>query len=534
MLLRTLYFIFLSAHLTYADQYPRNESIDIIQYKFSLVLNDSTDILSAEAQINMLVRKPFTTFELDLVNQANSRHGMSVSAVTRNGQLLAHVHQQNRLKIMLPTETRSDELLTIMVSYSGIPADGLIISKNKYGDRTFFGDNWPDRARHWLPTIDHPYDKAAVEFIVTAPLHYSVIANGIKKEEYFLNARQKLTHWQEENNIPTKVMVIGVARFAIQHAGEVGCIPIESWVYPQNRKAGYVDYAPAVEIFQFFQQHIGPYSYKKLANVQSTTRYGGMENASNIFYYENSVTGKNEIDDLIAHEVAHQWFGNSASEADWHHVWLSEGFATYFTHVYNEFTHGHEQARQDLSIDRRQVIDYIKSNPAPVINTAETDYSKLLTPHVYQRGGWVLHMLRNEIGDDAFWKGIREYYIAYQNSNALTADLQRIMEKHAGKSLDMFVEQWLYRSEIPVLRQSWTYENKTGALTITIEQAQRSAIFDFPLEIGIALYGSSEQTIESVRISQKTHKIQIKPGNKPDFVVLDPNVKLLFVDISRK
>jgi aminopeptidase N len=155
-------------------------------------------------------------------------------------------------------------------------------------------------------------------------------------------------------------MVIGAARFAVRQTGVVNGFEVTSWVYPQNREEGFDSYKYAPKILDFFHTHIGPYSYKKLANVQSKTRYGGMENASNIFYFENSVaTGAeaagnaSKIEPLVAHEIAHQWFGNSASETDWHHVWLSEGFATYLTHLYFEFTYGRDRMTKDLRDDRK-------------------------------------------------------------------------------------------------------------------------------------------------------------------------------------
>jgi aminopeptidase N len=523
-----LFFIFL-IKLALADNYPRNEAIDIRHYTFKLELNDTTNIIAGEASIQVLIKKPIAAFELDLVNQNMQQHGMRVSSVLLNASEVTFEHQNNRLKISFPKTTLINGLHTFTVRYSGIPIDGLIISNNRYGDRTFFGDNWPDRARNWLPTIDHPYDKAGVDFVVTAPVHYSVIGNGVKLEESYLNEKQKLTHWHEEVDIPTKVMVIGVARFAIQHVATVNNIPVESWVYPQNRSEGFSDYAPAVRIIEFFSKHVGPYSYKKLANVQSTTRYGGMENASNIFYYEKSVTGKGEINNLIAHEIAHQWFGNSASENDWHHVWLSEGFATYFTHVYNEFTYGKESAITRLQKDRNRVIDYSKKAPAPVINTSITNYADLLTPHVYDRGGWVLHMLRNEIGDEPFWQGIREYYRSYQNSNALSSDLQRVMEQVSNKKLDTFFHQWLTRAEIPALKMMWTYQNKN--LVLTIDQLQPGDPFDFPLQV--AFDEGKNRTIETVRINQKRQKISIPASTKPKNVTLDPETKLLFEEISK-
>ena len=402
----------------------------------------------------------------------------------------------------------------------------MIIGKNKFGDRGFFGDNWPDRGHHWLPVVDHPSDKAAVDFIMIAPQHYSVVANGIKIEESPLDFKRKLTHWHEEVPIPVKVMVTGVARFAVQYVGKVNDISIESWVYPQNRLEGFYDYAVAVKVLDYFNNHIGPYPYKKLANVQSKTRWGGLENANTIFYFENSVTGKAERESLIAHEEAHQWFGNSATENDWHHVWLSEGFATYFTHLYLENTYGHDRLVSEQNTDREQVLKYYLKNAAPVIDTTIVDIGKVLSINTYQKGGWVLHMLRHEVGDINFWKGIRQYYATYRNSNALTADLQRIMEEVSGRDLSVFFKQWLYQAGHPKISTTWHYESKDKSIVFEVTQSQRE-LFQFPLEIGLIGKDGGKE-LRTIQVSAKSQKIVIPSASIPVNVVLDPETWLLF------
>jgi len=200
-----------------------------------------------------------------------------------------------------------------------------VFSKNKFAQRTIFADNWPNRARNWLPCLDHLSDKASVDFKVTAPEHYKVISNGIWVEESALSGHKKFTHWKETLALTTKVMVIGLADFAVNYAGTVDCIPVSSWVFPKDRKNGFYDYEQALEILALFLKNVGHYACQKLANVEAITIFGGMENASAIFYYEQSITGKHtRSEELIAHEIAHQWFGNSVTEADWPHVCVVE------------------------------------------------------------------------------------------------------------------------------------------------------------------------------------------------------------------
>ncbi len=517
----------MSASAVAGDPYPKNPAIDIQHYRFMLELNDSTNAIAGTAEVTILFKKKLPYLSLDLIGRSSNGTGMAVSAVRYGGESLAFSHEENRLGIALPAILRDGDTLHLQIHYSGIPGDGLVIGVNKFGDRTFFGDNWPDRARHWLPTIDHPYDKASCEFVVVAPNHYQVIANGLKVEQTSLPKNQMLTHWREQVPIPTKVMVIGVARFAAASSGQVNGIPVETWVYPQNRDAGFSDFSEAATILSYFNEQVGPYSYGKLANVQSTIRYGGMENAGNIFYFENSVTGKKEREQLIAHEIAHQWFGDSASEADWYHVWLSEGFATYFTNLFLEHKYGRERLQLQMQMQRKEVIAYFTKNPAPVIDTTIIDINRVLNTNAYEKGGWVLHMLRKEVGDAAFWAGIREYYSAYQNGNAITSDFKRIIEKVSGKDLDNFFDQWLRKSGHPKLTGIWRYETKSRKLYLEIKQVQGGAVFSTYLDIGIENADGSA-TIEKVLLRGKDNKYAFPLSQAPKSVVLDPDTWLLF------
>jgi aminopeptidase N len=508
------------------DPYPRNPNIDIQHYLFQVELNDSNNTIAGRTEVTILFKNSISSFELDLVGKSTNEKGMTVSSVTQQKKLLKFNQNNDRLSITLSSPAKAGEEITIVINYSGTPADGLVISTNKFGDRTFFGDNWPNRAHHWLPTIDHPYDKASCEFVVVAPSHYQVVANGILAETTNLPDNRTLTHWKETVNIPTKVMVIGVAQFAVTTAGVINNIPVETWVYPQNKLEGFGDFKIATNVISYFIEHIGPYPYQKLANVQSTTRFGGMENASNIFYFENSVTGKNEREGLIAHEIAHQWFGDSASEMDWHHVWLSEGFATYFTNLYYENTYGKEELANRMAAQRTEVVQYYTENPAPVIDTTLLDINRVLSTNSYQKGSWVLHMLRKEVGDEAFWKGIRAYYHTYKNSNALTSDFRAIMEKASGKDLKVFFDQWLRRPGQPTIAATWSYNPKKKQVDLVVKQTQTTK-FTTPLEIGVKT-GDDLMDIKTILLAEKETKFSFPAEKKPLELILDPMTWLLF------
>lgn len=520
-------FLYLSIPAAAQTSIPRLGQLDVQHYAFQLELSDKTDQITASAMVTIRFLQPLSSFTLDLVKQGEDGKGMNVLAVKEGENPVKFNHEGESLAISPEPPLQAGEERTFLILYQGIPADGLIIDQNKYGERTFFGDNWPDRAHHWLPCVDHPSDKAAVDFIVTAPDHYQVVANGIQIEETNLDDETKLTHWRESVPLPMKVAVIGAARFGVQYAGEVDGIPVTSWVYRQDREAGFYDYALGVEVLDFFTSYIGPYPYRKLANVQSKTRYGGMENASNIFYYENSVDGQRSEEDLIAHEVAHQWFGNSASEQNWHHIWLSEGFATYGASLYMEYKYGRERLVERLQTERQQVVAYASRRAAPIVDTTVTNWNALLNPNSYQKGAWVLHMLRRKVGEQAFWNGLRRYYALFRGGNALTIDFQRTMEAASKQGLSGFFQQWLYRSGQPKLEVEWVKPRK-NRLQFTIRQVQEGPAFTFPLDIqAISGDGGASQTW-TVEVEEKTTEVNVRCKFEPGQVILDPDTWLLF------
>ena len=510
----------------FAQQYKeRLSTINIEHYKLAIELNDNNDSIAAKMAIDLRFRKSIPSFYLDLVSYDSiSGKGMKVDSIFQNKVAVDFKQKNNRLTIY-PKHNFANLTYTYTIKYSGIPEDGLIISKNVHGDRTFFGDNWPNRAQNWFPCIDHPSDKATIEYIVKAPKHYKVIANGKLIEEIDLNDQIKQTHWKTSKPLPTKVMVIGAANFAIDSLGVIdSIIPVTSWVYKQNKEKGFHDLANSKEILEFYIDLFGKYPFEKLASVQSTTRYGGMENASCIFYPETSFTGEQKFDNTIAHEIVHQWFGNSASEIDWPHVWLSEGFATYFTDFYVEKTKGDSIFQQRMQQERSRVLKFNETTKTPVVDTRTTDYMQLLNPNSYQKGAWVLHMLRRKLGDEAFFKGIKAYYQNYKYKSASTNSFKRVMAASAGKNLDVFFKQWVEKPGHPVLKTQWLYFNKR--IRIMIEQVQ-GGIFEFPLDVEL-IYEDGTSEIKTIEVDYLNAPYSIETSGDVKDIKFDPNTWLLF------
>lgn len=495
---------------------------DVQHYQFDIELSDRSDSIKGLATIRFKMAQEGSELIFDLTGIRNGK-GMLVRGIETGGKAVRFTHRQDQLLLHFDTLLPAGAEKEISIRYAGIPSDGLIISKNMYGDRTFFSDNWPNRAHQWIPCNDRPDDKASVAFAVTAPVQYQVVSNGLLMEETNLASDLKKTVWKEDIPIPTKVMVIGAAKMAVGFLDTAVGVPVYAWVYPQDRDKGFKDYRLTKDMLQFFQSYIGPYAFKKLANVQSKTIFGGMENASAIFYAETSVTGDGKNEDLMAHEVAHQWFGNMVSEKSFAHLWLSEGFATYLTNVYLEWKYGQRRLQDRLSDERQAVLDFYRKSKSSVVNETP-DLMSLLNANSYQKGSWILHMLRREVGDAAFQQILQAYYIRYRGSNADSKDFQQVAESVSGKGLESFFTQWLYQSGFPRIRAKWKYSN--GSVQIAVQQTGTEQ-FAFPLEIAL-VDGRGNQILHRIVVNKIKDSFSLPASQKPTVILLDPNVNLLF------
>lgn len=502
-LLLYLVFILISFH-----SYSQKKDQDIKSYKFRIELTDHNDTIRVKSTI-----KGNSRSKTVVVNLTNN---MLIDSITYNNNILTYSRINDSLYISV-----NHANFEFNIFYKGVPQDGLIIGENKFGDRTFFGDNWPNRAKNWLSVYDHPFDKAKVEFIVSVPRKYKVVANG-----KFLGKTNKDSiatyHYKTSYQIPTKLMVIGVAEF-ISQTVQKSPFEITSFVYPQDKYSALTDYSLAPQITTYFESLLGRYPFDKLYNVQSTTKYGGMENAGCIFYDENSVDGKFTNENLIAHEIAHQWFGNSVTEKDWQHVWLSEGFATYLENLYMESKYP-DTLNVILEKERLMVLDYKSEFPNSVLVPKKvSDPNMMLNPYSYQKGAWVLHMIKSEIGDDNFYKVLSSFYRKYKFSNANTNEFVSIISKVYGKDIKPLLEPWLYSSSLPVYQVKWKFNN--GKVKGIVEQLQDGPVFINDLYL---LYNYPNiPVLKKISITSKSQKFEFDSSTAPLSLEVDPHNLIL-------
>jgi aminopeptidase N len=499
----------------HADSYVHQPDIDILHYEISVELSDASDSIKATTRIHVRMRNDGVSgMRLDFT-------GMQVDDVRVRGVRRNYRYGDGSLSFTFDRKYSRNEIAIVEVQYHGKPHNGFLIKKNGYGRRVFFTENWPDYAHHWFPSIDHPSDKATVEVTVIAPQRYDVVSNGRNTRTKLMPAGRKLSEWQESKAIPTYCVAIGVAEFSIARQRHFGRTPIEWYSFPQDSKAASEKFRHTASALWYFSSLIGRYPYEKLAQVQATTSFGGMENSSAIFYSESSFRENPVSEEPVAHEIAHQWFGDSVTQADWDHLWLSEGFADYFEALYKQHIEGSESLKRTMAGYESRLEEYSRARSLPVIDPGTTDPRKKLNALTYEKGAWVLHMLRGMLGDARFFKGIRRYYGLYAGRSVFTEDFQMAMESVSDISLSGFFKRWLYQPGWPEYRVSWHWNESAGAAEILIRQTQSSALFDMPLDI-VFVEGNRKEA-RRFRIFKEEHSLQIPLQSRPSAIEVDPD-----------
>ncbi len=513
----------------------RRAGLDVLSYDFRVEFPAAgvPDVVHFASTSTVARERTAAQLALDLVA------AMQVDSARVNDRPSTFGRSGDTVRVALPAG--QGDTLRVTVFYHGMPTDGLIIRRDATLGWTAFGDNFPDRARQWLALVDHPSDKAIVRWDVLAPATHRVIANGRLQEETPDTApvasRRVRTRWATERPIYPSVMVIGVAPFAVVELtdstcviGELpGCVRQSVWTTPSKRRFVPGHFARAGEIVALFSRLAGPYPYEKLAHVASSTRYGGMENAGAIFYADNLFTANGPSEELIAHETAHQWFGDAVTEREWPHVWLSEGFATYFTALWVEHARGGTALESHMAEMRAKVLTSPITTQKPIVDEGLDDVSRVLNTNVYQKGGYVLHMLRREIGDSAFFAGIRIYYAAHRHGTAMSSDLQTAFERTAGRPLDWFFAQWLTRVGVADVKPSWRWDAARRALVVTVVQGGRSAPYRLSLAVDVTDADGVTQRVRIPVPAQAASVIDVPVGLSaaPRRVDFDPDVSLL-------
>ncbi|HEY0996748.1 MAG TPA: M1 family metallopeptidase [Gemmatimonadaceae bacterium] len=510
---------------------PARTAVDVLDYDIALVLPDSGRRIAGDATLTVHRRVQLDTLVLDFMD-------LAVSDVAVNGRAVPVTRTAETLRI--PLGPGHGDTLKVRVRYAGVPTDGLII-RDTLGRWSAFGDNWPNRARYWIPSVDHPSDKATVSWAVTVPPGRTVVANGGRLAAGRIRAQYDRANptirYREARPIPTYLMVIAAGALQRTELGDTACglaemtrcVAQEVWTLPTSTQPLPGPFARAGDIVSLFSRLVAPFPYEKLAHLQSATIFGGMENAGAIFYDSRLFETGRMSEGLIAHETAHQWFGDAVTETEWRDLWLSEGFATYFAALWTEHSRGVDSLRAQMAGIRAEILaDTAAVTHRAVIDTTWRSPMELLNRNSYEKGGWVLHMLRGTVGDSAFFRGVRAYYLANRHRNADTKALQLAVEQASGKTLGWFFDQWLRRPGYPELTLGWRHDAAKREVVVQLEQGARFGAYRFTLPLAVVdAAGKRHKMLVEVSGAKDLLRLPVPFDGAPAALIVDPDVELL-------
>ena len=426
------------------DYYPGlgNSGYDVASYVIEIDVDPEEQTIVGRATIEATAVDALSGFNLDLF-------GLDVASVTVNGTEAAFEHDGEELSIDLAEPLAAGAAFTAIVEYSGRPgptpvlADIPVTGWDWYGEASSYIAGEPGGAAGWMPVNDHPRDKALFTYVVTAPSALDVAANGLLVDKTEADGRTTWTYESKHPQAPYLSTVV-IAELEFFDNGELDGIVLRDAIDVALADE-HEDFARTPEMIAVFTELFGPYPFEAYGVVVVNDSFGAaLETQTLSIFGTDFVQGSGNIDAVVAHELAHQWFGNSLSLTDWRDIWLNEGFATYAESLWFEAS----DPTYDIDTDIRG-LSFIDEDFWDVVAIGDPGPDRLFFPSVYFGGGLALHALRRTIGDDAFFTGVRTYVAENAHGNVTTEIFIETMEEASGQDLTEFFDEWLYTNGIP-------------------------------------------------------------------------------------
>jgi aminopeptidase N len=426
--------------------YPQlgNSGYDAQHYTLDLAVNMETNVISGTATIRALATQDLDAFNLDL-------EGLEVGSVAVTGEQATVMRERGEMRVAPAGPLKANEEFTVVVAYRGVPEGSLLegtpvtIGWTRY-DKGVYVASEPSGASTWYPVNDHPCDKATYTMRIAVPDPYVVAANGLLKE--MVEGGDTTTYvWESTQPMASYLVTVNIAEFTRQEQTSKAGVPIRN--YFPARIADDVDdpFARTPEMVDYLGSIFGPYPFDAYGVVVADTNLGFALETQTLSLFGRGVATRNaEAEEVVVHELAHQWFGDSVSLESWRDIWLNEGFATYAQWLWLEQTEG--RAAYNARIDEMHQVVNEEAPPPPGNPPADN----LFNPGVYLRGGLTLHALRQQVGDAAFFNILKTYAERYKYGNASTNDFIALSEEVSGQKLEELFDAWLYAADMPELR----------------------------------------------------------------------------------
>jgi aminopeptidase N len=446
---------------------------------------------------------------------------MNVRSVRLDGSDADFVHKNDYIIIACQASTGRN--FNVTIDYEGSPKNQGFDSfsfKEFDNEPAIYTLSEPTYAPSWWPCKDLTTDKSTADIIITVPSQLTAVSNGTLKEVTTNENGEKTFHWRSDYPITTYLISLAIGKYDkwtdtyTSLDGSVN-MPVEYYSYPTYTEKAKYDWKNTVGMISFLSQTIGEYPFinEKYGMAMFGWVSGAMEHQTISSMGYRTVTGNGRFEDIVMHELAHQWFGDAVSPASWRDIWLNEGFATYCEALWKEHLGGKEAYLNFMKGEDKGKFSTTVYNPEGFI------FSRT----VYSKGSWILHMLRGVVGDEAFFRIIRTYYEQYKYKTATTANFIDICEEISGRDLSTFFDQWLITGTgRPVFEFSWNQESKSGhyLTTVSVRQTQSDReVYSVPLAVTIKTESSEEQFIVDMNSREST--FEFTAASRPVEVILD-------------
>lgn len=494
---------------------------DVTYYDIDLKIDPNTETISGLVGVHgTSLISALTTVELDLYS------GLNVESVkNKKGGDLNYTHDSNLLTVTLKYPVSDGNSFKIIIDYNGSPQTSGFGSftfdkypNNSSGEPMIWSLSEPYGARDWWPCKDTPNDKAdSVNISLEVPSGLIAASNGTLVDTV-VNRGWTTYHWQERYPIATYLVSVAIHSYTVFYDwyeyGVSDSMRLEYYVFPDNYDKVQYNYSLTKDMLGAMADRFGEYPFikEKYGHVEFTWG-GGMEHQT-----LSSMGGYSEA--LIAHELAHQWWGNMVTCANFHHIWLNEGFATYSEALWYEKQYGVDRLHSDMS-------NNMYFGPGTIYVEDTTSVWNIFHGGLsYAKASWVLHMLRRVVGDSAFFSGLQEYGDRYRFKSAVTEQFRDVMEEISGMNLDSFFQRWIYGEYYPIYEV--VYSQSDNNLLVRINQIQDSNIFEMPIDIKATFTDGSESTwVVQNTVRNELFTLPIPDGKAIENMELDPDSWIL-------
>lgn len=516
-------FVFLSVLFAADNNAPSNRTrdreVDVKHMKIDVAIDLKTESVYGHV-IHTLspLQSQLKSFVLD-------GEDMVIRRVRVGEQDVKFSHSGDKIHITLPRTIGWYDTIDVRLDYTANPKVGTFFFKP---DETYPNQPWQawtqgeeEDNHHWVPLYDYPNDKSTFEMILTVDQKFDAVSNG---ELVSIKKNKNGTHtWHWKENYP---MVAYLISFVVGEYEKVEDsyknIPVNYWVYKENRKETNRSFGLTTDMMRVFNELTGiPYPYEKYDQIiVDEFMFGGMENITlthntDRTMYDQYAAPDVSSEGLVAHELAHQWYGNMLTTRNWENIWLNEGFATYLSRIYRHEKFGHDEGEYIRYGEMRSYFGSNKRWERPTVHDKYYVPMDLFDGHVYAKGSLILTMMEEVLGTDSFWKAVRHYTKINQYKCVETVDLKKSVEEVTGQNLDWFFRQWLYEAGYPKYDVKWNYTQRNRSVKLTIKQTQDGNLFKMPVKITI------DKEEHTVWVEDKEVIFEIPSMKRPEMVIFN-------------